>query len=189
MSSGNVPAEMAVASNPSDQSLSAGDKRLHAISRIPWRKEGDKLRLWLSFPQPADDECAYPRHDVMVDCETCEEAWTIACAYQALQYLDVPIPPPYTSSPYKPDSNMVMLNMHMIVATKDYQIALLSGIESPNMEDWVDMGYQNWSDSTIAPKVFSAKEYQEGIQEELKEKGKWFKEHAFCTKGSCSCIL
>jgi hypothetical protein len=188
MSSNNVSSKMITTNLSSEPTLSAGDKRLHAIMRTPWRKEGDKLRLWLSFPQPSDDEWA-PRHDVMVECETCEEAWTIACAYQALHYLDVPIPPPYTSSPYKPNSNMVMLNMHMIAATKDYQIALLSGIESPNMEDWVDMGYQNWSDSTIAPKVFSAKDYQESIQEVLDEKNKWWEEHAYCTKGSCSCIL
>ena len=180
--------KMTSTNTSSEQQLTADNKRYNAINRIPRMKEGDKLRLWLSFPPPADDECA-PRHDVMIECETCEEAWTIACAYQALHYLETPLTPPYTWRPDKPDSRCVMLNMHMIAATKDFQIALLSGIESPNMEDWVDMGYKNWSDPTITPPVFSAKEYQEAIQEQVKEKDKWFKEHAHCTKGSCSCIL
>jgi hypothetical protein len=188
MSSNNASSEMIASKPPSEPTLSAEDKRHRAISRTPWRKEGDNLLLWLSFSPPPDDKYCL-MHDVIVKVSSCEQAWSIACAYQALHYLDVPIPPPYTSRPHKPDSNMVMLNMHMIAATKDYQIALLSGIESPNMEDWVDMGYKNWSDSTIAPKVFSAKEYQEAIQEVLDEKGKWWKEHAHCTKGSCSCIL
>ena len=179
--------KMTSTNTSSEQQLTADNKRYNAINRIPRMKEGDKLRLWLSFSPPPEDKWS-PGNDIMVDCKTIDEAWKIACNYTALHYIGKP-PPSYTSSFDMPNSNKDMLNMHMICATDEFQIALLSGIDKPNMNDWVDMGFKNWTNSNIPPLIMIAKDYLREIEIEVEQRNKYWKEHSQCTKdGGCYCM-
>ena len=160
-----------VSADTTISNLSSKDKRLIAIANTPLAKDGDKLRLWLSFAPPLDYLWTL-RNDIIVECNTYDEAWNIACTYESYHYIDKPSPT-YTSAPDKPDSNKRMLNMHMIVATDDFQIALLSGIEKPNMSNWVDIGYKNWSYDNIPPLIISANDYLNNLEIEIIQKKKW----------------